>query len=49
MPTKRTFDLIVITTLALRVAWALPKLWAARHAPSGGVDGLAGQVILVGS
>lgn len=31
MPTKRTFDLIVIMWLGIELAFALPKAWAARR------------------
>lgn len=30
MPTKRTFDLIIISALLLRAAWTIPNQWAAR-------------------
>jgi len=35
MPTKRTFDLIVIVWIAAELAFALPKAWAARRATEG--------------
>lgn len=35
MPTKRTFDLIVLTGLLMHAAIALPKMWAAREASEG--------------
>lgn len=48
MPTKRTFDLIIITGLLLHAALALPKMWAARKAGEGNdgfVDNAASAVI----
>lgn len=29
-PTKKQFDLIVVTWILLEMAWGLPKLWAHR-------------------
>jgi hypothetical protein len=48
MPTKRTFDLIIMTGLLLHAAMALPKMWAVRKASendSGFVDNAASAVI----
>lgn len=48
MPTKKMFDLVLITALLLHGAMALPKMWAARKAAEGNgglVDNAASAVI----
>lgn len=30
MPTKRMFDMAVMTWVGMKLAWCLPKLWAHR-------------------
>jgi hypothetical protein len=50
MPSKRTFDLVVVVTLLVSVAWGLPNMWAARKLAdpntSDVVDNVAGAVSL---
>ena len=52
MPTKRTFDLIVITTLLVHAAWSIPNNWAHRvradNSEQGFKNNLAGAVELMG-
>jgi hypothetical protein len=49
VPTKRTFDLIILTGLFLHAALALPRLAARRWInESNGVMGVIGQAIGVG-
>lgn len=38
-PTRKQFDLIVVTWVLLEMAWGLPKLWAHRKSidPNAGV------------
>lgn len=40
MPTKRQFDMVVLTVLLLKPAVGLVKLWAARHSTHDGIDGV---------
>jgi hypothetical protein len=35
MPTKRTFDLIIITIIGFELAIAIPKAWAAKRLAQG--------------
>lgn len=47
MPTKRIFDMVIITTLFARGAFGLGKLWAARHSTHDGADGVAARAVMV--
>jgi hypothetical protein len=48
MPTKRTFDLVLITALALHPAVGLVKMWAARHLrESSGATRVAAEAVKV--
>lgn len=47
MPTKRVFDLVVLTGLLLKPAVGLVKLWAARHSTHEGLDGVVAQAVAV--
>lgn len=51
MPTKRTFDLVVLTTIGVHFAWGLVKLWAARtlaEPGTGPATSAAGAVMVAG-
>lgn len=51
MPTKRTFDLVVLTTVGVHFAWSLVKLWAARTLAEPGTGiatNAAGAVMVAG-
>ena len=43
MPTKRTFDLIIITIIGFELALAIPKAWAAKRLSEG--DSGPGHVV----
>lgn len=47
MPTKRMFDLVVLTVLLTKPAFGLVKLWAARHSTHDGIDGTVGGAVNV--
>jgi hypothetical protein len=48
MPNRRTFDLILITALALHPAIGLVKMWAARHLrESDGATGVVAEAVKV--
>lgn len=47
MPTKRMFDLVVLTVLLTKPAFGLVKLWAARHSTHDGIDGTVAQAAQV--
>jgi len=50
VPNKKTFDLIVVTSLSLSIAWGLVNMWAARKladpSTSRVVDNVAGAASL---
>lgn len=51
LPTKRTFDLVVLTTVGVHFAWSLVKLWAARtlaEPGNGFATSTAGAVMVAG-
>lgn len=47
MPTKRIFDMVIITVLLAKPAFGLVKLWAARHSTHDGIDGTIAQAATV--
>lgn len=49
MPTRRTMELIVITTIALHPVIKLGKVWAHKHlaTSSNGVTGVAAKTVSV--
>ncbi len=50
LPTKRIFDLVILSTLALQLAWhGLVKPWGAHHAGTGGAMGLVGSAAVQAS
>jgi hypothetical protein len=48
LPTRRIFDLIVVTGLGLNLAFGLPRMWARKEIAKsqGGLKKLAGAAVL---
>lgn len=47
MPTKRMFDMVVLTALLIQPVKGLVKLWAARHSTHDGIDGIVADAVQV--
>lgn len=47
MPTKAQFRMTLMVVVGAAFAMALPRIWAARHSSSDGVDGLVADTIQV--
>lgn len=47
MPTKAQFRMTLLVVVGSMFAMSLPRIWAARHSSSDGIDGLVADTVNV--